>query len=270
MEAIGMIETRGLLAAIESADAMLKAAEVRLLERTFVGGGLVTITVTGDVAAVKASIDAAAASVTRLGTELLVSQHVIPRPHSELGETILSPIPLSERSKQEPEKEPAPKEKAEEKTEIRSMAQEPEREPEKPVKQESEQEQAQQPEETQTELQDSQEEQQLQISDQEKPEEELQEQTPEQEEEPESQQVEEEVREDQLQTNASQMHKADMDRMVEVSGLDKAIETLEKCKVVKLRNLAREYEDFGIAGRLISKANKTALLEEFRRYYTEK
>lgn len=266
MEAIGMIETRGLLAAIESADAMLKAAEVRLLERTFVGGGLVTITVTGDVAAVKASIDAAAASVTRLGTELLVSQHVIPRPHSELGETVLSPIPLSERSKQEPEKEPAPEEKAEEKTEIRSMAQEPEREPEKPVKQEQEQ----QPEETQTELQDSQEKQQLQISDQEKQEEEIQEQAPQQETEPENRQTEEEVREDQLHINASQIHKADMDRMVEVSGLDKAIETLEKCKVVKLRNLAREYEDFGIAGRLISKANKTALLEEFRRYYTEK
>ena len=117
MEAIGMIETKGLLAAIESADAMLKAAEVRLLERTFVGGGLVTITITGDVAAVKASIDAAAASGARLGQELLVSQHVIPRPHSELGETILSPIPLSERSKQEPEEEPAV-ETAEEKMEI--------------------------------------------------------------------------------------------------------------------------------------------------------
>lgn len=66
------------------------------------------------------------------------------------------------------------------------------------------------------------------------------------------------------------MHKADMDRLVEESGLDKALETVEKCKVVKLRNLAREYEDFGIAGRLISKANKTALIEEFRKYYEEK
>ena len=89
MEALGMIETRGLLAAIESADAMMKAAEVRLLERTFVGGGLVTVTITGDVAAVKASIDAAAAAVNRLGEELLVSQHVIPRPHIELGEAII-------------------------------------------------------------------------------------------------------------------------------------------------------------------------------------
>ena len=84
MEALGMIETKGLLASIESADAMLKAAEVRLLERTFVGGGLVTITVTGDVAAVKASVDAGAAAVTRIGEELLVSQHVIPRPHTDV------------------------------------------------------------------------------------------------------------------------------------------------------------------------------------------
>ena len=110
MEALGMIETKGLLASIESADAMLKAAEVRLLERTFVGGGLVTITVTGDVAAVKASVDAGAAAVARIGEELLVSQHVIPRPHSELGETILPPTPISERRKEmpEPEEEPEP------------------------------------------------------------------------------------------------------------------------------------------------------------------
>ena len=92
MEALGMIETKGLLAAIESADVMLKAAEVKLLEKVLVGGGLVTITVTGDVAAVKSSIDAAVAAVSRLGAELLVSQHVIPRPHMELEQTILSPI----------------------------------------------------------------------------------------------------------------------------------------------------------------------------------
>lgn len=253
MEAIGMIETKGLLAAIESADAMLKAAEVQLLERTFVGGGLVTITVTGDVAAVKASVDAAAASVARLGAELLVSQHVIPRPHNELGETILSPIPLSERASETN----SGAEQAEEKTEIRSLAQEPERESEKPVKQEPEPEQ-----------QVSQEEQQ--ISDQDQQGEEIQNPAPQKETEPENLQEKEDAQEARPQTNVSQMHKADMDRMVEASGLDKAIETLEKCKVVKLRNLAREYEDFGIAGRLISKANKTALLEEFRRYYSEK
>lgn len=263
MEAIGMIETKGLLAAIESADAMLKAAEVRLLERTFVGGGLVTITITGDVAAVKASIDAAAASVARLGEELLVSQHVIPRPHTELGETILSPIPLAERCHKEPEEEKAEEEPAE----IRPLAQEPETEPEKPVKQEEEPEiESEEPEQ-----------EQLQIGSEEEAEEQ-EEQAEEQEEQVEETDGQEELPEDESSQQeddlsgekASQMHKADLDRMVETSGLDNAMAALEKCKVVKLRNLAREYEDFGIAGRLISKANKTALIEEFKKYYNEK
>ena len=77
MQALGMIETRGLLASIEAADAMLKAADVTLLDRTKVGGGLVTISVTGDVAAVKAAVDAGAAAAERLGDGLLVTQHVI-------------------------------------------------------------------------------------------------------------------------------------------------------------------------------------------------
>jgi microcompartment protein CcmL/EutN len=85
MQALGLIETKGLIAAIESADAMLKAADVRLLEKTVVGGGLVTIAVTGDVAAVKAAVEAGAAAVERISSSLLVSQHVIPRPHEELG-----------------------------------------------------------------------------------------------------------------------------------------------------------------------------------------
>ena len=66
----------------------------------------------------------------------------------------------------------------------------------------------------------------------------------------------------------SEMHKADMDELVSEKGVEKSIEIINGCKVVKLRNLAREYEDFGIAGREISKANKTELLEEFRKYYS--
>lgn len=97
MEALGMIETYGLVPAIEAADAMLKAAEVRLLERTFVKGGLVTVTVTGDVGAIKAAVDAGAAAAARLGERALVSQHVIPRPHVEVGECIINPVPLAEQ-----------------------------------------------------------------------------------------------------------------------------------------------------------------------------
>ena len=88
MQALGLIETKGLIAAIEASDAMLKAAEVRLLEKTIVGGGLVAIAVTGDVAAVKAAVEAGAAAVERIGSLLLVSQHVIPRPHEDLDSMI--------------------------------------------------------------------------------------------------------------------------------------------------------------------------------------
>lgn len=101
MEALGMIETYGLIPAIEAADAMLKAAEVRLLERTFVKGGLVAVTVTGDVGAIKAAVDAGAAAASRLGERALVSQHVIPRPHAEVGECIINPIPLAEQREAE-------------------------------------------------------------------------------------------------------------------------------------------------------------------------
>lgn len=82
MEALGMIETRGLVGAIEAADAMVKAANVHLVGKELVGGGLVTIVVRGDVGAVKAATDAGAAAAKRVGE--LVSVHVIPRPHGEV------------------------------------------------------------------------------------------------------------------------------------------------------------------------------------------
>ena len=81
-EALGMVETRGLTAAIEAADAMVKAAEVVLVGTEKIGSGLVTILVRGDVGAVKAATDAGAAAAERVGE--LLSVHVIPRPHNEL------------------------------------------------------------------------------------------------------------------------------------------------------------------------------------------
>ena len=82
MRALGMIETKGLVASIEAADAMVKAANVTLIGKEHVGGGLVTVMVRGDVGAVKASVDAGAAAAERVGE--LVSIHVIPRPHDEV------------------------------------------------------------------------------------------------------------------------------------------------------------------------------------------
>ena len=80
--ALGMIETKGLVGAIEAADAMVKAANVALVGKEQIGGGLVTVMVRGDVCAVKAATDAGAAAAERVGE--LISVHVIPRPHSEV------------------------------------------------------------------------------------------------------------------------------------------------------------------------------------------
>ncbi len=209
MEALGMIETYGLVPSIEAADAMLKAAEVRLLERTFVKGGLVTITVTGDVAAVKASVDAGAAAAARLGERCLVTQHVIPRPHVEVGQTIVNPVPLAElREKEE-------------------SSEDDEDGPKQSVKEEPENK-----EEPKTIVENS---------------------------------VKEEVIKPVSQTE--DLTKEAVDELVKSQGIEKAMNALEKCKVVKLRNLAREYDGLNIAGRLISKANKTTLLEEIKNYY---
>lgn len=82
MEAIGLIETKGLVAAIEAADAMVKAANVRLISKEYVGAQLVTVIVTGEVGAVKAATEAGATAAKRIGN--VVSVHVIPRPHGDV------------------------------------------------------------------------------------------------------------------------------------------------------------------------------------------
>ena len=80
--ALGMVETKGLVGSIEAADAMVKAANVSLIGKVHVGGGLVTVMVRGDVGAVKSSVEAGSASASKLGE--LVATHVIPRPHTDV------------------------------------------------------------------------------------------------------------------------------------------------------------------------------------------
>ena len=87
MEALGMIETKGLVALIEAADAMAKAAEIKLVKYEKIGGGYVTIMCRGDVAAVKAAVDAGSAAAERIGE--VVSSHVIPRQHSDVDDVML-------------------------------------------------------------------------------------------------------------------------------------------------------------------------------------
>lgn len=201
MQALGMIETRGLLASIEAADAMLKAADVTLLDRTKVGGGLVTISVTGDVAAVKAAVDAGAAAAERLGDGLLVTQHVIARPQQDV-ELLFRP----------------PEEKAAKPKEI----------PEEPSDEGGEEPQPQEPEPTQE---------------------------PEQPEQPAQKQA------------VGQISREWCDALFREEGTARLMEVLGSCSVVKLRYLARSYPEFEIAGRAISKANRSRLLKEFERWY---
>lgn len=108
-QALGIIETRGLVAAIEAADAMVKAAKVKFLSRQKVKGGLVAIMVAGDVGAVKAAVDAGAAAGKRVGT--VVSSHVIPRPHKDIDAMIPDGPPENAQpeQKKEPQQKPGPK-----------------------------------------------------------------------------------------------------------------------------------------------------------------
>jgi len=81
-DALGMVETKGLIGAVEAADAMVKTANVQLVAKEYIGAGYVTVLVRGDVGAVKAATDAGSAAARRVGE--LVSVHVIPRPHNEV------------------------------------------------------------------------------------------------------------------------------------------------------------------------------------------
>ncbi|WP_346879863.1 BMC domain-containing protein [Clostridium sp. UBA3061] len=222
MQALGLIETKGLLASIEAADTMVKSADVSIIEKTYVGGGLVTIAVTGDVGAVKAAIEAGVAAVKNLNEEALVSEHVIPRPHEELESIIGS------KSSVETQEILVSDEKVEEPEEI----------------QETQQSQDAEDLEVVEEIQETKEIEEIQNSDA----------------------LDNDL--DKLHKGSLEnLHKDDVDNLVIKNGIEKTVLILSKLKVVKLRNLAREYKDFGITGRVISKAGKNQLLAKFKLYY---
>ena len=228
MQALGLIETRGLLAAIEGADAMVKSANVNIIEKTHIGGGLVTVLVTGDVGAVKAAVESGVAAINKLDAESLVSNHVIPRPHCEV-ENIIGDQVKSE----EVEDITSNEDQCDEVLEI------------------TEEVEVVEEEVINDEISDT------DINDVEK--------------DNEVTEVEEEVvetTEDKvMDLDVDKLHKADIDNFVNIHGLEKTIDLLYKLKVVKLRNLAREYKEFGIAGRTISKAGKNLLITKFKSYY---
>jgi microcompartment protein CcmL/EutN len=220
MQSIGLIETKGLLAAIEAADMMVKSADVSILEKTYVGGGLVSIIITGDVSAVKAAVDVGVAAVNKLDRSLLISSHVIARPHEELDDFVGKDSITPNNIEDLPEEQ-------------------------KIVEIESEKELN----ELEVEA--------LQVVE-DKSESEIE------------QDIEKENDLVELSLDLENIKKEDLDNLVESKGLDAAIDTLSKIKVVKLRNLAREYKDFVIKGRTISKAGKKTLISKFRVYYEKK
>ncbi|MBC8043285.1 MAG: BMC domain-containing protein [Rhizobacter sp.] len=103
--ALGLIETRGLVAAIEAADAAVKAADVKLISKDRVDAGLVTIKLVGEIAAVQSAVDAGAAAAKRIG--MLVGAHIIPRPDPELNETLIY-IEIDSRKKKAVASNPVP------------------------------------------------------------------------------------------------------------------------------------------------------------------
>ena len=254
MQALGLIETKGLIAAIESADAMLKAAEVSLLEKTHVGGGLVTVAVVGDVGAVKAATDAGAAAAQRVGE--LISVHVIPRPHSTLDGLIVNVHPLH------PETDPDPTPDDTDGGAPETDA--PAAEEEAPAEEVKKAEDAV-----------------------EKIEERMVEPTvmkapvvppvvakaPVAEKPAKAEKPEKPAKAEKAAKAGSaakeELNREAVDAWVHDLGLEQALEKLKAMAVVKLRRLAREYKTFGIAGRAISKADKEILLAEFRAYYTK-
>ncbi|KGO15198.1 BMC domain-containing protein [Clostridium botulinum] len=262
MQALGLIETKGLLAAVEAADTMVKSADVSIIEKTYVGGGLVTISVTGDVGAVKASIEAGVAAVKKLDEVFLVSEHVIPRPHEEL-ESIIGPNtppedPSSndntENVKDADDTEAVEKAEDTEKVEntrtVDSVEDTESVEVTKDIVDAKNVENAKKAETVKdvkavdnTEHVDT----------------------------------KNNIKENQHgldgdldklhKLNLENLHKEDVDNLIRQNGIEKTILILAKLKVVKLRNLAREYKDFGIAGRTISKAGKNLLINKFKLYY---
>ncbi|WP_350343935.1 BMC domain-containing protein [Proteinivorax tanatarense] len=209
MQALGFIETKGLIMAVESADAMVKAANVNLVEKNYVGGGLVYIAVAGDVGAVKAAVEAGVAAIEKIDRSLLISHHVIPRHHQELSNIIATakekPKP---KSVEEPKTVKIEQKKPEEVAKFEGKKA-------KPKAKESEKKSV----------------------------------TPE--------------------LKLDKLNKATVDKAVSDHGKEKTLKALAKVKVSELRKLAREYKDFGIIGRNISKANKNVLTKEFKKYYSK-
>ena len=234
MQALGMIETKGLIGSIEAADAMVKAANVTLIGKVHVGGALVTVMVRGDVGAVKAATDAGAAAAQRVGE--LISVHVIPRPHMEV-ESILpqpptepdndpdidpdEPTDNGNASVEESEPEPEQESRSEETTEPEPQAgapadtdpaeepAEPEPQPEKPAETVSKEE------------------------------------------------------------TEEKLNRAGLEAILKDEGIDAAMSQISFMRLAELRELAKEYEATELTERNLKRIAKSELLDAFRAFYEQ-
>ncbi|EJO5347074.1 BMC domain-containing protein [Clostridium botulinum] len=291
MQALGLIETKGLLAAVEAADVMVKSADVSIIEKTYVGGGLVTISVTGDVGAVKASVESAVAAVKKLDDKLLVSNHVIPRPHEEL-ESIIgpnNPDPLSNENIETVEDiEIAEFVQATQTLENTKTIKDTNGESVQTVENLKDTESIEVLKDTEdskavgdTEsvkiLKDIVDEDNAEYTKKADTVEKVEDIKTVENTEHLDVDTKNNIKEDQNgldvdldevhKLNLEKLHKDDVDNLVRKNGIEKAVLILAKLKVVKLRNLAREYKDFVITGRAISKAGKNSLITKFKLYY---
>ena len=243
MQSLGLIETKGMLAAIEAADAMLKAADVGILGKIKVGGGRMNVSVTGDVAAVKAAVDAGMAAVDRLGSGLLLSGHVIARPHEEL-ETVIGGTPpmgpddggaWAERTGPEAARDEKQTEPASALTEEAAEG----------VAEEASEGVAEEASEGVAEEA--------------------------------SEEAAEEAAEEAQSASPGQLasqavfaappDRRTLDRLAAEAGGEAAVKALISLKAAELRTLAKEYPELELAGRDISKASKTLLLTAFQAHF---
>lgn len=231
MKALGLIETRGLLAAIEGADIMVKSADVSILEKTYVGGGLVSIAITGDVGAVKSAVESGVAAIKKLDSSLLVSEHVIPRPHDEL-DLIIGTKDSTEN--------------------YEDLVLDEVKEVEDVVSLENDYvEMINETDENETDINEEIDENKDEII------------------------TEIEVKEDILEIiveevvsgDLQKVTKVNLDNLVKIDGIEKAVQELNKVKVGKLRNLVRQYENFGIEEDILSKSTKKQLISKIIAYY---
>ncbi|WP_374016152.1 BMC domain-containing protein [Paenibacillus thiaminolyticus] len=272
MQALGLIETRGLLPAIECLDIMLKSAQVELIEKCNVGGGLVTIAVTGDVGAVQASVEAGVSAAQQLGSDVLVSRHVIPRPHSDI-ESIIGQRNVSNIAKEKDE--PAlPVQHTQAAEQMTEQTSEPDAVSDAPL----------------DAVSDIPLDAALDVPLDEAPKVSLEAAPdvsinsggeegfpvlaadPDQDlaSEDASPETDNENPADGEQAVLDSPFKHQIDVLVKEAGLDKAMEQLETMTALKLRRLARECGPaYGMSRTTISKANKVKLLKRFRHYYQQ-